>query len=460
MARIDNLSNFLLDVANSIRTKKGTSDLIEIAKFDTEILSIPSGGGEVVSKDVNFYDYDGTILYSYTKADFLELTEMPANPTHTGLTSLGWNWTLSDAQTFLADKSFVDIGQVYEPTDGETKIYVSITKSTLTPTLSFATNGTTTIDWGDDSTPDTITGTDLTTIINTQHTYSTPGDYVISIGSTDKVHVPLGDSNYGEKFFWGGVEPLTYYNRAFTLAIKKLIFSNIIDITESYSFRLCQSLESVILPTVLVSGAYLFYGCSSLKHVTIPNVVNYSLPSSFFISCNSLKSVSISSTTIKLNAGCLANNQQLTRVSLPNSITSMYSSIFSDDLFDSIEMPNNLTLIRGFSDLPRVTRLVIHSTSTGSINLNSTASGMYSLTEVIILCNVYRLQNQAFANNYACLKYDFTHCTAVPLLSSTNVFNKINANCKIIVPDSLYNSWIAANNWSTYASYIVKESEA
>lgn len=460
MARIDNLSNFLLDVANSIRTKKGTSDLIEIANFDTEILSIPSGGGEVVSKDVNFYDYDGKLLYSYTKADFLELTEMPANPTHEGLTSLGWNWTLSDAQTFLANKSFVDIGQVYEPTDGKTKIYVSLTKSILTPTLSFATNGTTTIDWGDNSTPDTIVGTDLTTIINTQHTYSAPGDYIISIGSTDKIHIPAGDSSYGEKFFWGGVEPLTFANKAFTLAITKLIFSNIVDITENYSFRLCQSLESVILPTILVSGSYLFYGCTDLKHVTFPNVINYSLPTSFFQTCSALRSVSISSTTISLNSSCLAGNQLLTRVCLPNSITTMSASIFSDDLFEYIEVPNNIASIRGFNNLQRVKRLVIDSVYTGSITLNNTASGMYSLTEVIILCNVYRLQNSAFSNNYSCLKYDFTHCTAVPTLSSTGVFTNINANCKIIVPDSLYNSWIAANNWSTYASYIVKASNA
>ena len=39
MARINNLSNFLIDIENAIRIKKGTSDLILAEDFDTEIKS-------------------------------------------------------------------------------------------------------------------------------------------------------------------------------------------------------------------------------------------------------------------------------------------------------------------------------------------------------------------------------------------------------------------------------------
>ena len=45
MARIDNLNNFLTDVADSIREKKGTTELIPASAFDTEIDSISGGGG-------------------------------------------------------------------------------------------------------------------------------------------------------------------------------------------------------------------------------------------------------------------------------------------------------------------------------------------------------------------------------------------------------------------------------
>ena len=43
MADTSNLSNFLGDVADAIRTKKGTTEAIPAANFDTEIASIETG---------------------------------------------------------------------------------------------------------------------------------------------------------------------------------------------------------------------------------------------------------------------------------------------------------------------------------------------------------------------------------------------------------------------------------
>ena len=55
--------------------------------------------------------------------------------------------------------------------------------------------------------------------------------------------------------------------------------------------------------------------------------------------------------------------------------------------------------------------------------------------------------------------YDFSNNAAIPTLSNVSAFNSMGADCKIVVPDSLYEDWKAASNWSTYASYIVKASE-
>ena len=46
MARIDTLTNFLTDVAESIRTKEGTTEQISASEFDTRIANL-SGGGEL-----------------------------------------------------------------------------------------------------------------------------------------------------------------------------------------------------------------------------------------------------------------------------------------------------------------------------------------------------------------------------------------------------------------------------
>ena len=47
MARVDTLPHFLTDVADAIRTKKGTSETIQASDFDTEIENLPSGGEDI-----------------------------------------------------------------------------------------------------------------------------------------------------------------------------------------------------------------------------------------------------------------------------------------------------------------------------------------------------------------------------------------------------------------------------
>ena len=47
MANITNLSEFLTDVANAIRTKKDTTEPIAAENFDTEILNLASGSGDI-----------------------------------------------------------------------------------------------------------------------------------------------------------------------------------------------------------------------------------------------------------------------------------------------------------------------------------------------------------------------------------------------------------------------------
>ena len=54
MARTDTLGNFLTDVADAIREKKGTSETILASDFDTEIENLPSGGGKYAPQYVRF----------------------------------------------------------------------------------------------------------------------------------------------------------------------------------------------------------------------------------------------------------------------------------------------------------------------------------------------------------------------------------------------------------------------
>lgn len=55
-----------------------------------------SDSGELRRNDVNFFDYDGTLLYSYSWDEAKELAELPALPVHDGLEARKWNYTLED----------------------------------------------------------------------------------------------------------------------------------------------------------------------------------------------------------------------------------------------------------------------------------------------------------------------------------------------------------------------------
>ena len=76
MAKNNNLGDFLTDIANAIRTKKGTSGTIQAQDFSSEILSIPSGGGANTPHLI--YDENEPLnwswaYYIYSQSDKLDI---------------------------------------------------------------------------------------------------------------------------------------------------------------------------------------------------------------------------------------------------------------------------------------------------------------------------------------------------------------------------------------------------
>ena len=136
------------------------------------------GGGTaepVEEKDVNFWDYDGTLLYSYTLEELQALTELPPLPERKGLTCQGWNWTLEQIKSFGLQ---VDVGAVYITDDGKTRIKIDISSMLIANvTLNFG-GAVVNIDWGDGSEIEVSSGTGIK-----QHThqYSATGIYTIAL---------------------------------------------------------------------------------------------------------------------------------------------------------------------------------------------------------------------------------------------------------------------------------------
>ena len=102
------------------------------------------------------------------------------------------------------------------------------------------------------------------------------------------------------------------------------------------------------------------------------------------------------------------------------------------------------------------------SSVTGANGMSGTFNGCTSLRNVKLnkLSDVSSSSNWGYMFNgcTALEKVDFSETVAIPSLA-TSTFNNTNSTFKIVVPDALYSQWIAATNWSTYASQIVKASE-
>lgn len=171
-------------IADAIRAKGGTSDaLVFPAGFVSAVQAIQAGGGGTIpaasSKDVNFYDYDGTLIYSYTLEEAQALTALPDGPTHDGLVFDGWNHSLESVKSLTRE---MNIGAMYSTDDGTTRIYIHLEDGRTSPMLGIRPNGTVTVDWGDGTEPDILTGTSLSTDQWTPtHNYVSSGDYVIKL---------------------------------------------------------------------------------------------------------------------------------------------------------------------------------------------------------------------------------------------------------------------------------------
>lgn len=408
-SEISRLQQAKADIKTSIENKGVTvPSATLISGYSTLIDQISQGTTEAAFNDVNFYDYDGTRVYSYSKSDFANLTAMPANPTHEGLTAQGWNWTFADAQSYIASMGVLDIGMQYITSDNATRIYIHLEKR-LQPYCCFAVNGTATINWGD-NTSDNVVGTSVSTLITTQHTYAKGGDYVISISSSSPIYI-TSSGNMGCALLSNNK---SYYdqNYMYINAITKVELGNVV--LGQSAFVRCSNLISITIPSSLdMSGNYLFRYNNSLKYITISSSTT-TLAQYFFDQSYSLEYVSLPKNVATINTASFQNCQSLRRICVPANA----------------------------------------GLSTQCFN------GCYALSWLKLKDITFITSSQKhFANCYGIILYDFTLCTSVPTLVNVNVFENIVSDCKIVVPDSLYNSWIGTTNWSNFTSYIIKESD-
>ena len=273
------LTDKLTAIADAIRAKDGTTGTMTLAEMPSKIAAIQTGGGGSPSassaspKDVNFYDYDGTLVASYTVAEAQTLTALPDGPAHSGLTFQGWNYTLDKVKAFTRP---MNVGAMYITDDGKTRLHIRIAaegRMTVPLYISQTVDNGVTIDWGDGSATQTLAGTGK---VNTTHTYASIGDYVIALDPVDGCTLGFGaDSSSYCVLGSTGDNGKVYCNMLQDVRVGIGVTS-----ISAYTFYNCYSLVSITIPDGVTSiYAYTFNGCCGmaeyhLKPTTPPTLSN------------------------------------------------------------------------------------------------------------------------------------------------------------------------------------------
>ena len=203
------------------------------------------------------------------------------------------------------------------------------------------------------------------------------------------------------------------------------------------AFQNCDSLTSVIIPDGVISiGYYPFAGCSSLTSITIPDGVTW-IGGGAFYGCSNLTSITIPDSVTEIGDKVFYNCSSLTSITIPDSVTSIgeyafdncssltsvyicdiaawcnisFSNVYSNplsnagklylnnELVTDLTIPDSVTSIRNciFSGCSSLTNVTIPDSV---ISIGDCAfSSCNSLTSVNIPDSVISIGNSAF---YGC----------------------------------------------------------
>ena len=365
-------------------------------------------------------DYDGSVIASYTPAQFAALSAYPAQPVHTGLTGQGYNWSLAGAKAYVAKYGYVEVGATYITDDGKTRLYIIIADTSYGVTFDMEVDGTITVDWNDGSEPDVETGYEFDPV-QFSHNYSSTGKYIITINVAEEGSAGFTTtafSRYADLYkveFGSGITSIT---------------STFFDCSSLYSVTLSNNVE-MLQDNYLNHGA--FMGCTSLSTVVIPE--NCSIYESTFSDCSALTCI-VLPVMSDIPDSCFSGCSALTSTSMEISgITTI-----GIDAFNQCKALNTFTIPED------VTRIE-----------SGTWFGCTALTSIVIPEAVIYINSGAFDSCYSLTSVKFISST--PAEINGDLSNDVlNPFCIIYVPQGTLEAYTTAENYPdptiyTYIEY-------
>ena len=488
----------LQEIADAIRTKKGTTESIPATNFADEILSLQSGGKYNIeqiidedecelyitdSEDSKLYlceaiDYDGTVLKREMLPAGAEFV-LPEFPQHERLTAQEWSGTVqvSNGKVTVPEKDII-FGVVYTTKSGSTEFDVKL--NAITGKKVFL-NLSGQKDWGDGSS-DSLT----------YHTYADYGEYTIKwdgslLDSGEDLKSLFAEYSDEDSICCVNVHigsNVTEINRAFIFipTLKTITIPKSVSQISSESFYTLDVLHYITfsssLTTISFGSEYakrivIPYNCTKLS-VSSGSLTKINLPNTIIelsVTSNQLKEIKIPENVEKLSLSC-AN---ITEVDIPNKVK--YLS-FSCAKVEKLNIPDSVTQLPTISG-NNLKEVVMGNSVTGSIttfsapyitslklsdNITTIGFGsgflqsLYLLKEIKMPANVNSIGTKCFNSYcYSLEKIDFSSITNIPT-EKTGKF-KISPHCKVVVPDAFYDTMYNSSSWADVKNNLCKASE-
>ena len=407
MARIDNINNFLTDVADSIRTKTGKSGKISASSFDTEIASITT------SEDLD------NELATYNT----ELTEQEESLS--GIVEYLENKIESGEPLLLQDKS------------------IEITE-----------NGTTTITA--DEGYEGLNSVEVITNVASSGGEEPPAlGMVLSKNNTEGFPTKL--DIYGAMFF-----PASSFAGTTNILSKHLEEIDIHDYgveVSQYCFRYNTALKRVNAPAGgLLVGTYLFDGCTALESVTMlerGTIYNY-----MFNNCTSLKEVNIASSKMTaINDYAFSGCSALETLDIPNGVKTLKSYAFNKCTSLKIKtIPDSVTELYPGAFYQCTSLIQLSANGVTKLYGDNSAQGCFAACSNLKAVWLNSAHSMGMFVFYGCLnlKRIFVNKPRADLGGYYNYFwsnNTVPADCQIICNDDegfITKEEFDAIDWETY----------
>ena len=477
MSKADNLKDFLTDVADAIRAKKGSTDLINPQDFSSEIASL-SGGLEIVDMTVTTATIEPNKVYVWGMVESLDITLGASTgdddffafrfrcskPTMTSLTVNGATWA-DDTELDAQGKPILDLGSWYQC---EIKGGTSALYARLAHYIPFADSNVEAVllakgvgdglgvTYKDAAEVTSIStwfqgNTDITSFaefVNFSGIRTLVQNAFYSCSSLTEITLPATLTGIERSAFaeCSSLARVLNLENTKVTSIQNAAFRKCYSLAEislpdtltnigSYAFQNAQFIE-ITFPTSLTSiGTGAFYGCSSLKRVlNLENTQLAGIDNNAFYSCTSLAEITLPASLTSIGESIFYGCSLLARVlNLENTkVTSIQNAAFRKCYsLAEISLPDTLT------------------------NIGSYAFQGCKLSHIILPEGVTSIGTGAF--DASSLQYIRIEATTPPTLSAINAIpSTIGA---IYVPDESVAAYQAATNWSSFASKIKGISE-